>query len=208
VRRAATGEGAYLDVAVADGVLSLMALAIDEHLATGAGVGPGHDVLSGRYACYGVYRCRDGRWLSVAAIEPAFYANLCRALGLEAWLDKQTDDASQPALRAALARALAERDRDEWVAKLAAADTCVAPVLAVEELAQEAHFAARGAFVEAEHPARGRFRQLGPVLAGAAPVPTPVPLRGAAETDTDALLAAAGYSAAELAALRSEGVIA
>jgi alpha-methylacyl-CoA racemase len=208
VRRAATGEGAYLDVAVADGVLSLMALAIDEHLATGADVGPGHDVLSGRYACYGVYRCRDGRWLSVAAIEPAFYANLCRALGLAAWLEQQSDDAAQPALRAALARAFSERDRDEWVAKLAAADTCVAPVLAVHELARDSHFAARGAFVEAEHPARGRFRQLGPVLAGAAPVPRPAPLRDGAETDTDALLSAAGYSAAELAALRSEGVIA
>lgn len=207
VRRGATGEGAYLDVAVADGVLSLMALAIDEHLATGADVGPGHDVLSGRYACYGVYRCRDGGWLSVAAIEPAFYANLCRALGLDAWLGKQVDDAAQPALRAALAAAFAERDRDEWVAKLAAADTCVAPVLRVEELVRDAHFAARGAFVEAEHPAHGRFRQLGAVLAGAAPVPQPVRLRAGGETDTDALLSAAGYSAAELAALRSEGVI-
>ena len=94
------------------------------------------------------------------------------------------------------------------MAKLAAADTCVAPVLAVEELARDPHFTARGAFVEAEHPTRGRFRQLGPVLAGAAPVARPVALRDAADTDTDALLAAAGYSAAELAALRSEGVIA
>jgi alpha-methylacyl-CoA racemase len=208
VRRAATGEGASLDVAVADGVLSLMALAIDEHLATGADVSPGHDILSGRYACYGVYRCRDGRWLSVAAIEPAFYANLCRALGLEAFLEKQGDDAAQPALRDALARAFAGRDRDEWTAKLAAADTCVAPVLAVDELAREPHFAARGAFVEAEHPLQGRFRQLGAVLAGAGPLAHPVALRDGAETDTDALLSAAGYPAAELAALRSEGVIA
>ena len=208
VRRAASGEGATLDVAVADGVLSLMALAIDEHLATGAEVGPGHDLLTGRYACYGVYRCRDGRWLSVAAIEPAFYANLCRALGLEAFLERQLEDAAQPALRSALARAFVQRDRDEWVAKLSAADTCVAPVLAVDELARDPHFTARGAVVEAEHPRAGRFRQLGPVLAGAAPVATPVALRDAGETDTDALLAAAGYTPAELAALRSEGVIA
>jgi alpha-methylacyl-CoA racemase len=208
LRRERSGEGCYLDVAVADGVLSLMALAIDEHLATGAEVGPGHDVLTGRYACYGVYRCRDGRWLAVAAIEPAFWANLCRALGLEEWQGRQTDDAAQPAVRAALARVFAERDRDEWVAKLAAADTCVAPVLEVAELAREPHFAARGAFLEAHDPERGRLRQLGPVLAGAAPVAGPVALRSAAATDTDALLSAAGYSAAELAALRSEGVIA
>ncbi len=208
LRRARSDEGEHLDVAVADGVLSLMALAIDEHLATGAALGPGHDVLTGRYACYGVYRCRDGRWLAVAAIEPAFYQNLCRALGLEAWLSRQTDDGAQPELRAALERAFAARDRDEWVAKLAAADTCVAPVYGVAELVADPHFAARGAFVEARHPARGSFRQLGPVLAGAAPVAEPVALREAAATDTDALLGAAGYSSEELRALRSEGVIA
>jgi alpha-methylacyl-CoA racemase len=208
LRRERSGEGEYLDVAVADGVLSLMALAIDEHLATGAPVGPGRDILTGRYACYGVYRCRDGRWLAVAAIEPAFYANLCRALGLDDWLGRQTDDAAQPALRAALARAFAARDRDEWVGKLAAADTCVAPVLEVAEVSREPHFAARGAFVEAEHPARGRFRQLARGLAGAARAEGPVALRDPAATDTEALLAEAGYSAAEIAALRSEGVIA
>jgi alpha-methylacyl-CoA racemase len=208
VRRERSGVGERLDVAVADGVLALMALAIDEHLATGEAVGPGHDILTGRYACYGVYRCRDGRWLAVAAIEPAFYANLCRALGLDEWLGSQLDDAAQPGLRAALARALAERDRDEWVAKLAPADTCVAPVYGVEELVRDGHFAARGAFVEAHHPLHGSFRQLGPVLAGTAQPQQPVALRTASETDTDALLGAVGYSAEELAALRREGVIA
>ena len=208
LRRASSGEGAYLDVAVADGVLWLMALALDEHLATGAEVGPGHDLLTGRYACYGVYRCRDGRWLAVAAIEPAFWANLCSALALEGWTSRQTDDAAQVEIRAALAHAFAERDRDEWVAKLAGADTCTAPVYAVHELARDPHFAARRAFVEARHPSRGSLRQLAPVLAGAAPIAEPVTLRDAGETDTRALLAAAGYVEAELAKLSDEGVIA
>ncbi len=77
--RARTGQGAYLDVSVADGVLWLMSLAIDEQLALGGAVGPGHDVLSGRYACYGIYETGDGRWLAVGAIEAKFFANLCRA---------------------------------------------------------------------------------------------------------------------------------
>jgi alpha-methylacyl-CoA racemase len=207
LRRTQSGEGEYLDVSVADGVLSLMGLAIDEHLATGAAVGPGHDILSGRYACYGVYRCRDGRWLAVAAIEPAFYANLCRALGLEAWVPRQSEDGAQAELRAAFAAAFAERDRDEWVAKLAGADTCVAPVYGVEELVRDPHFGARGAFAEASRPGGERFRQLAPLLAGCEPLRGPAALPGP-ETDTDALLRAAGYSAADLAALRSEGVIA
>ncbi len=79
VRRGATGEGAYLDVSLVEGVLSLMALNIDEYLATDVVPGPGHNILTGRYAWYGIYRCADGGWISVGAIEPKFYANLIRA---------------------------------------------------------------------------------------------------------------------------------
>ncbi len=82
-KRGTTGEGAYLDVAIADGVLGLMSLYIDEYLATGTVPGPGHNILTGRLACYQVYTCGDGKWVSVGAIEPQFYANLCRLLGCE-----------------------------------------------------------------------------------------------------------------------------
>ena len=203
-----SGEGAYLDVAVAEGVLALMALAIDDHLATGAAPRPGGDLLTGRYACYDLYRARDGRWLAVAAIEPAFWANLCRALDLPQWTAKQLDDEAQPAIRADLRAAFATRDRDEWVAALAAHDTCVAPVREIRELVDDAHHVGRRVFVEAVHPERGTFRQLGPVLAGAdRSAPThrlPDPRR----TDTDDLLAAAGMATNDIAALRSDGVIA
>jgi alpha-methylacyl-CoA racemase len=157
LRRAKTGAGERLDVSVADGVLSLMALAIDEHLATGAEKAPGRDLLTGRYACYDVYRARDGRWLAVGAIEPHFWANLCKALGCEQWTAHQTDDAVQEKLRADLRAAFATRDRDEWIAALAPADTCVAPVYEVAELVHDPHFAARGAFTNG---------QVAPLLAG------------------------------------------
>ena len=100
LRRDRTGQGEYLDVSVADGVLSLMALTIDQHLAVGADPGPGHDILTGRYACYDTYACADGKWLAVGAIEPAFYRNLCQALGCERWLEHQLDDAVQDQIRA------------------------------------------------------------------------------------------------------------
>ena len=79
--RASSGRGAYLDVSVAEGVLWLMSLPVDEQLALGGDIGPGHDVLSGRYACYGTYRTSDGKWVAVGAIEAKFFANLCAALG-------------------------------------------------------------------------------------------------------------------------------
>ena len=166
LRRGHTGEGEYLDVAVAEGVLSLMSLSVDQHLATGEEPGPGHDILTGRYACYDVYRARDGKWLAVAAIEPAFYANLCKALGCEQWIPSQTDDARQEDIRQAFREAFALRDRDEWVALLAPADTCVAPVHSIAEAVRDPQFEARGTFAEAKHERHGSFRQVGPVLAG------------------------------------------
>src|SRR3954453_16747326 len=99
VQRASTGEGAYLDVSAADGVLALMALAVDEYLAVGVVPGPGHGMLTGRYACYVVYGCADGNWLTVAAIEPRFWANLCKAVSLERWIEHQTDDDLQAEIR-------------------------------------------------------------------------------------------------------------
>ncbi|NIR41132.1 MAG: CoA transferase, partial [Actinobacteria bacterium] len=95
LRRERTGEGGYLDVAIADGAFGLMSLYVDEYLATGTEPGPGHYILTGRYACYEVYTCGDGRHLAVGAIEPRFWRNLCGALGLERYADAQTDDERQ-----------------------------------------------------------------------------------------------------------------
>jgi alpha-methylacyl-CoA racemase len=206
--RERTGAGCYLDVSVLEGVLSLMSLSIDEHLATGAHPAPGHDVLTGRHAWYDTYRCRDGRWLAVAAIEPHFYRNLVKAIGQERWLTRQYDDAAQDAMRADFAAAFVTRDRDEWVAELAPADTCVAPVQTIEELAADPQLAARGAFGEAVDAGGRRFRQLAPALAGMPRPNGPVRVRDASATDTDALLREAGLAAEKIEALRTSGVIA
>ncbi|MFP8873436.1 MAG: CaiB/BaiF CoA-transferase family protein, partial [Myxococcota bacterium] len=123
LRRQQTGEGEYLDVAVVEGVLSLTSLYIDDHLATGATPGPRHDVLTGRYAFYDTYACKDGRWLAVGAIEPHFFENLCRALECEQWLGGQYDDQVQDSMRVDFAAAFKTRDRDAWVSELAPHDT-------------------------------------------------------------------------------------
>ncbi len=205
--RERTGRGAWLDVSIADGVLHLMSLHVDRFLATGEEPGPGGDILTGRYACYDVYRCRDDRWISVGAIEPAFFANLCKALGAEAWIPHQLDDAKQDEIRAAFRAAFATRDRDQWVAELAPKDTCVAPVQSIPEVARDDQFAARNAYNDAQHPKRGAFRQVSEVLAGRRAEVPPHSIRSATETDTETLLAAAGLSAERIAALRQAGAI-
>ena len=208
VHRNATGDGTYLDVSVAEGVLALMALQIDEYLATGTQPGPGHGMLTGRYACYDTYAAADGRWLTVAAIEARFWSNLCRALGLERWVPHQTDDAVQDEIRADLRAVFATRDRDAWIDELGPADTCVAPVLSVAEVVDDPQFVARDAFVDAVHPRHGSFRQIAPTLAGMARPSAPYAVDDGELTDTDELLRAAGVSPDESVELRRTGVVA
>jgi alpha-methylacyl-CoA racemase len=206
VSRAKTGEGSYLDVAVAEGVLALMSLQVDDVLATGNEQPPGTAPLSGRYACYDTYRTSDDRWLAVAAIEPKFWANLCRGLGLESLISQQYDDDAQDAARDAVAAVLRSRPRDEWVELLAAADTCVSPVLTATEAAADAGFASRSGFATARAVTGGQWEQLAPLLAGAERAAQyDVPDR--ATTDTDEVLAHCGFSADEIAQLRDQGVV-
>jgi alpha-methylacyl-CoA racemase len=204
----------HLDVSIADGVLWLTSLAVDEQLATGAPVGHGHNIITGRYACYGTYRAADGGWLAVGAIEPKFYANLCRLLGCDQWAAHQLDDDVQDKIRQDFAAAFATRDRDAWVAELAGADTCVTPVLSVAELVDDDQFAARRSIVDAiGSPERDggdpvRFRQVGPVLAGMAAPVEPIVVGDPLRSDTEHLLVDAGLTSERIAGLRRRGVVA
>ena len=208
VQKGMTGAGAHLDVAVADGVLAFMSLYVDEFLATGETPGPGHNILTGRYACYDLYEAADGRWLAVGAIEPHFFANLCRLLDCEDLIEHQVDDDRQDEIRAAFRAAFATRDRDDWVAELAPADCCVSPVLTVPEVIDDPQVAARSSVISAAHPAAGSFRQLGAVLAGQVDDEQPVAVPDWSVTQTNDLLAAAGYEADTIDELRHQGVIA
>ncbi|HVW81630.1 MAG TPA: CaiB/BaiF CoA-transferase family protein [Mycobacteriales bacterium] len=207
VHRDRTGEGSYLDVAVADGMLALMALQVDDVLAAGTPQPPGSAPLSGSFACYDSYRCSDGNWVAVGAIEAKFWANLCNALGVPQYIGPQMDPTAQAEIRSALAAAFARRTRDEWVAELAGADTCVSPVLTATEVAADATLCARGG-IATGHPSAGEpFRQLAPLLAGAERADH-YDLPDRSVTDTDAVLAECGMSAEEIDALRREGVVA
>ena len=85
----------------------------------------------------------------MGAIEPHFYANLCRLLDCERWSDHQLDDDVQDQIRADFRAAFERKPRDEWVAELGPADTCVSAVYTVPELVDDAHVVDRGLIVDA-----------------------------------------------------------
>ncbi|SMB22688.1 L-carnitine dehydratase/bile acid-inducible protein F [Sterolibacterium denitrificans] len=202
-----TGSGSYLDVSITDGVLNLMSLYLDQYLATGEETRPNNAVLTGKYAWYGVYTCGDGQHISVGAIEGHFFKNLCRLLDLEQFSGSQYDAARQEEMRAAFAARFKTKTRDEWVALLAGADTCTAPVLSIAEVVHNEHLRARQTFMNARHPEKGAFEQLGPVLAGGERQQPEHQVAAPGTTDSDTVFARAGFSADEIAALKTSGAV-
>ena len=107
-------------------------------------------MLDGGAPFYNVYETADGGWVSIGALEPAFYRTLLRQLGLdEARFADQWNRDSWPALKEALAAAFRTKTRETWCRDLDGVDICFAPVLDPLEAASHPHAKARGAFFEA-----------------------------------------------------------
>ncbi len=142
VQRQRTGEGRWLDVAMLDGLLPFTGL----HLAhRAAGLQPQLRPLSGSLACYNVYRCRDGKWVALAALETKFWQRFCELVGHLEWVEQQFEPGeAQIRLKAGLQALFEQKTREEWVALTGGEDVCLTPVLDLEELAADPHIKQRG----------------------------------------------------------------
>ncbi|MEU6075443.1 CaiB/BaiF CoA-transferase family protein [Micromonospora sp. NPDC047074] len=144
-----TGRGQVVDAAIVDGTAHLTTLFAG--LLAGGAWQPerGRNLLDGGAPFYDVYATADGGHMAVGALEPQFYAELLRLLGLaDADLPAQHDVAGWPVLRARFAAAFAERTRDEWTKLFEGTDACVAPVLSLVEAQRHPHLVARATFEE------------------------------------------------------------
>lgn len=149
-----SGQGQVVDAAMCDGVVSLLSL-FHTRAARGQWGEPGTNILDGGSHFYGVYQCADGKFMSVGALEPQFYAELRRIAGLQAEpFDAQSDRALWPDLKARTAEIFATRTREEWTRLFEGSDACVAPVMGLNEAYTHPHLQARGTFIE-----RGGVRQ-------------------------------------------------
>lgn len=146
--RERSGCGQVVDAAMCEGT-GLLAQMMWSLRANGQWfTGRGGNVLDGSAPFYDTYECADGRYVAVGAIEPQFYAEMLRILGLEAAsLPDQNDADGRTSLREALATAFVSRSRDEWAETFAGTDGCVTPVLDYDEALTHPHLTARGSFV-------------------------------------------------------------
>jgi alpha-methylacyl-CoA racemase len=146
-----SGHGQVVDASILEGTALLTAMH-QSLVYSGIWSAPrGENLFDGGAPFYGVYPCADDTWLSVAAIEPRFYADFVDGLGLADNLGAhQNDQVDWPRQRALIAATIAGRSRDEWVKIFADRDACVAPVLSPDEAQLHPHLAARGVYARVD----------------------------------------------------------
>src|SRR5688572_8885455 len=185
------GQGQVIDAAMSDGAALVGALTYGMRAA-------GHwrderegNLLDGGEPTYGIYRCLDGKYLALGAIEPQFREALFKGLAL-----------APGASREEIAIVIAARTRDQWVAHFAGTDACVAPVLDLGEAPVHPHNLARRTFLDLD----GVFQPAPAPRYSETLLDRPDPPRREGQ-DGAAVLANLGYSADEVAQLRADGVL-
>lgn len=133
VGRGRTGEGAYLDVAMADSVLAWQSQALSAHV-RGRSPAREQSLLTGGAAFYGVYETSDGQFISLGAIETIFWENFCKAIERTDLIGRQSDPLPQSDLIGEVAGIMCTKTRDHWDALLLGVDCCYHPVLAIDEV--------------------------------------------------------------------------
>jgi alpha-methylacyl-CoA racemase len=193
--------GQVVDAAMTDGAASLMAMFYGFR-ALGMWTGERSDnMLDGGAHFYGVYRCLDGRFVSLGSIEPQFYALLLEKTGIEdPRFRNQMSRADWPALKAALAEVIAKKTRDEWCALMEGSDVCFAPVLDLDEAPKHPHNLARETFITIDGVVQPAPAPRFSVTPGAVQGPP-----AATGADTEAALSDWGFSQEAIAALKRAG---
>jgi crotonobetainyl-CoA:carnitine CoA-transferase CaiB-like acyl-CoA transferase len=203
-----SGEGQLVDVSMADGALSWLAMVAGSYFADGNVPRRGELPLAGSLICYRPYECSDG-WVSLGALEPKFWQAWCRGVGREELIAVQFERPGSEA-HAEVEKIFRTRSRAEWEAFASQHDCCLEPVLELDEALDSELVRAREMVVEIEQPGAERpVRQLGvPVKLSRTPGEhdrLPGPALG---EHTEAVLLAAGYSAAEVAELLASSAVA
>jgi alpha-methylacyl-CoA racemase len=198
----ATGKGQVVDIAMVDGVASLLATAYGYQSAGALSDERESNFVDGGSPHYRTYQCADGQYVAVGAVEPVFFTALVKALEVDVDPDDQLDRAKWPRIEATLARAFRTRTRDEWSAIFGEIDACVSPVLTLAEAAADPQIAIRRTLVERDgvlQPAPAPRFSATPADIGSAPRP--------AGGDTVTALPDWGISSADVERLVASGVV-
>ncbi|RLU02705.1 MAG: CoA transferase [Ketobacter sp.] len=206
IHRQQTGEGQHIDISMTDAAFSMHALTAPPALVGGLEPGLENTQLNGG-SFYDCYETADGRWLSVAGIEPQFFAQFCQAVGHPEWSAKGlalNPDIQRP-LKQDIAEVMKTRTFAEWNEVFGQLDACVEPVLSFSEACEHPQIRERELLVDVPTASGGKQRQLASPVKFSATPPRYDFTGAALGAHTDEVLAAAGFSEAEIAELKKSG---
>jgi len=205
--RERTGRGRFVDISMMDGALSWLQMHAQAYAITGVIPARGTMRLSGGPACYRIYRAADGKFVTVGALEPQFWAALCEALGVPDMIEQQFAlEEEQEVMHKRLEEIFVQKTRDEWVAELAHLDACFGPVNDLSEAFEDPQARARDMVVKVPTP-MGAMPAIGNPLKMLGDSALPFRAAPGLGEQTDEVLAEAGFSSAEVDALRASGVV-
>lgn len=208
--REKTGKGQLCDVAMMDGALSLLSYTIGEW-SGGDGNLPkrGGELLTGGYATYNNYECKDGRYVSLGAVEDKFWAGFCRKLGVEEYIPLQMDTPSQPKIEASIKKIMRTKTRDEWVEFFSDSDICFTPILTLNEMVKHPQVLARD-MAHTLTNFQGSGKDLVctgvPIKLSETPGEAKMVFAGTGE-NTDEVFAGIGYSTVQIEQLHNDGIV-
>jgi len=198
-----TGRGQYIDISMTDSVLSFLTISLLRYFRD--------DFIPKRgwpSPTINVWKTKDGKFVSTGLIEPYFWERFCRALGREDLIPHQRAKGKKlQEVHSAIRETFLTKTRDEWFQIMRDADTCVSPVLELDEVVNDPQLLSRDMFPEFDHPAEGKVRQLGMAIKLSE---TPAKFRSFAPIigqHTDEILQGLGYSEQQIEEMRKSGAI-
>jgi crotonobetainyl-CoA:carnitine CoA-transferase CaiB-like acyl-CoA transferase len=207
VHRARTNEGQFVDVSMLDGSLSLLAMHAGSFFADGHIPRREGEALNGHAICYRVYETKDGKAISLGALEPQFWIEFCKAVDRADLIPEAFADGDRREWAVVeLSEVFRSRTRDEWVDFLKDVDCCVEPVLDFKEAFEHPQAVARDMVWTLDHPEIGPVRQVGcPIKLSATP-PSVSRMPPKWGEHTREVMGEIGYRDAEVDALEAAGV--
>ena len=199
IHREKTGEGQFLDISMLDGILSWLSIHAGKYLIDQELPKRGEMLLNGGYACYQVYPTKDGRHMSLGALEPQFWKNFCEAIERRDLIDKQFIEGEERfRVIEEIQELFKNKTQKEWVDFFKNVDACCEPILTFAEVFRHPQVLHRQMVKEIEDPVEGKIRQVGNPIKSSQfsfEVRTPPPQQG---EHTMEVLKAMGYSEEEI----------
>jgi alpha-methylacyl-CoA racemase len=202
-----TGRGQYVDIAMLDGTMLLIAQALSTYFTNEKIPKRGYTSMDGAAPYYNLYETKDGKTITIGSVEPWFYANLCRAIGCEEYITDQNNHSKWTEMLQRFATIFKTRTRDEWYDYLTQWDICVGKMLTLDELEHDPQIRARNMIVEVETPTGEKVKQVGISVKLS---DTPGSIRSLASKlgqHTDEVLGGLGYAQNDIDRWRESGAI-